>query len=316
VLAGAEQLREECKLREEFVRQRLTRRPTPGELKDLTDFFHAEDADLLCCATCGLLMRREYEQPPAQEYADEHYDRSAIDRQYPRFVEAFRQREHPFRELLPPNAVVLELGSHIGAFLQVAGEWGWQAEGVDPGKDSGDYARSQGFTVHAGTIEESRFPAESFDGVFIWNCFDQIENPESTLTECRRVLKRNGLLTVRTPDGKFYSLCKKLLNTSDRSNDSEQFVLRTMGYNNLLGFPYFYGYSRETLQKLIERYGFSLAGAQPSELLAFPLPEEPGWVKQEETRISSELGFLENSVLADAAGISIGPWVEVWFRAI
>jgi 2-polyprenyl-3-methyl-5-hydroxy-6-metoxy-1,4-benzoquinol methylase len=283
-------------------------------LKDLTDFFHAENADLLACKNCGLLKRAEHENPPAQDYANEEYEREAIERQYPRFVQAFRDREYPFRRLLPEGARVLEIGSHIGAFLHVAGEWGWQAEGVDPGKDSGDFARSKGFTVHACTIEECNFPERQFDGVFIWNCFDQIENPQPTLEVSRRLLKSNGLLTIRTPDGQFYSLCEKLLANPTASNESKQFVIRTMGYNNLLGFPYFYGYSRTTLQQLIEQYRFQFVGAQPSELLAFPLPEEPGWVKQEEKQVSSELRFSEKSVLVDTAGSSVGPWTEAWFR--
>jgi ubiquinone/menaquinone biosynthesis C-methylase UbiE len=108
--------------------------------------------------------------------------------------------------------------------------------------------------------------------VFIWNCFDQIENPQSAFRECRRVLKRHGLLTVRTPDGEFYALCEKLLNAPELTAESEQFVLRTV-------------------------------------------PEEPAWVEQEEKRISTELGFLENSVFVHGGGTSIGPWVEAWFRA-
>jgi 2-polyprenyl-3-methyl-5-hydroxy-6-metoxy-1,4-benzoquinol methylase len=315
VLASAQQLRDECQQRERFVQQRLTREPRPGELKDLTDFFHTEDADLLSCAGCGLLVRAEHERPPAREYAEEEYDANALARQFPRFVRAFRERDQPFRSLLPEGARVLEIGSHIGAFLQVAGEWGWHAEGVDPGKDSGDFARSRGFTVHAGTIEECEFAGEQCDGVFIWNCFDQIENPEPTLRACRRLLRKDGLLAVRTPDGQFYSLCEGLLRNAEVTSDSKEFVLRTMGYNNLLGFPYFYGYSRGTLQRLIEQYGFWFAGAQPSELLAFPLPEEPGWVQREESRVSAELRLLENSVLVDNSGLSIGPWTEAWFRA-
>jgi hypothetical protein len=87
-----------------------------------------------------------------------------------------------------------------------------------------------------------------------------------------------------------------------------------MGYNNLLGFPYFYGYSRATLQRVIESHGFQFGGALPSELLSFPLPENPDWVEQEERDISSELQLLQKSVLRNKSGDSFGPWIEAWFH--
>jgi 2-polyprenyl-3-methyl-5-hydroxy-6-metoxy-1,4-benzoquinol methylase len=305
----------ECKIRERFVRRRLTRPADPDELKDLTDFFHAEKADLLACDRCGLLRRDEHEPPPAQEYSEDAYDSAVMDHQYPQYVEAFRKKDIPYRGLLPPGTRILEVGSHYGAFLQVAAEWGWQAEGVDPGKDTSRFARSKGFNVHVAALDQCSFAAEQFDAVFIWNCFEQIENPRATLSACRRILKKHGLLTVRTPDAHFYQLCHKLLRDEDVLSEAKEFLLGAMGYNNLLGFPYLYGYSRATLCRLIEPYGFQLGGALSSELLTFPLPENPRWVENEEKEISVELRLLANSALTDRSGNSTGPWVEAWFRA-
>jgi len=315
VLANARRLQEECRTRELFVAHRLTRPPQPDESKDLTEFFHTEGADVLACETCGLLARNEHEPPPAQEYSEDEYDPAVMEHQYPRYLEAFRKKENPYRNLLPRGSRVLEIGSHYGAFLQVAGEWGWKAEGVDPGKDTSRFAQSKGFTVHVAALEDCSFPAEHFDGVFIWNCFEQIEDPRPTLVVCRGVLKRNGLLAVRTPDGQFYALCERLLSDAEVRPEAKDFLLRAMGYNNLLGFPYLYGHSRATLRRLIQPYGFEMQGTLSSELLTFPLPENPHWVDREEREISAGLRLLENSVLIDQSGPSIGPWVEAWFRA-
>jgi SAM-dependent methyltransferase len=315
VVADVQRLREECKIRNRFVARRLTRPADANELKDLTDFFHTEQADLLACETCGLLVRDEHEPPPAQQYSEDEYDASVMEHQYPDYVEAFRKKENPYRDLLPRGARVVEVGSHYGAFLKVAAEWGWQAEGVDPGKDTSRFARSKGLTVHVATLETCRFAPAAFDAIFIWNCFEQIDDPKPTLAECRRILKQGGMLTVRTPDGLFYTICEKLLCAPDVKPEAKDFLLRAMGYNNLLGFPYLYGYSRATLERLISPHGFHLGGVLSSELITFPLPENPGWVEQEEREISSELRMLANSVLRDRAGTSTGPWVEAWFRA-
>lgn len=298
------------------MKRRLQGPAGSSELKDLTDFFHTENADILACASCGLLVRNEHEPPPARQYAEEEYDAGVMDRLFPRYVDAFRKKENPYRRLLPEGAYVLEVGSHYGAFLQVAGEWGWRAEGIDPGKDTSRFAASKGFTVHNMAIEETELPEATVSAVFIWNCFEQIEQPQRSLAVCRRALAPGGLLIVRTPNGKFYSLCEQLLQDSSTATAQRDFLLRVMGYNNLLGFPYLYGYSGDTLTHLISTYGFGYEGALNSELLTFPLPENPEWVEREERAINKDVRLLANSVLADGSGNLIGPWIEVWFRAV
>ncbi|MGH9618672.1 MAG: class I SAM-dependent methyltransferase [Bryobacteraceae bacterium] len=79
--------------------------------------------------------------------------------------------------LLGAGARVAEIGSHYGAFLQTAKDWCWRAEGVDIGKDTSRFARWKGFRVHTREIRDCGFDSGSFDGVFIWNCFDQIADP-------------------------------------------------------------------------------------------------------------------------------------------
>src|SRR2546428_3619606 len=90
------------------------------------------------------------------------------------------------------------------------------------------FAVAHGYPTRAEPFEECRFDTNSFDGVFIWNCFEQIADPKRLLNETRRVLQPDGVLVIRTPNADFY-----------RSTDS--FVL--LGHANLLGFPHLYGYT-------------------------------------------------------------------------
>lgn len=314
-LVSAEDLEAECQVREAFVKQRLDRPAHSEELKDLTDFFHNEQADVMACHGCTLLIRRPHEQPSAEEYSEDSYDPALMERLYPRYVEAFRAKERAYRRLLPAGAKVLEVGSHYGAFLQTAAEWGWQAEGVDVGRDTSRFAQSKGFTVHVAALEELPLPNASFDGVFIWNCFEQMDDPHPTLEASRRILKPGGLLVVRTPNGLFYSLCRKLLEDPGLQGGAKEFLLEALGYNNLLGFPYLYGHNRATLERLIGPFDFSFEGFLNSELLTLPLPENPAWVAREERAINAETRMLANSVIAETSGAATGPWIEMWFRA-
>lgn len=315
-IAISQQLEEECRIREDFVKERLNRRAHPEELKDLTDFFHNERADLLECQTCTLLLRQPREAPPAEEYSEDEYDPELMERLYPSYVQAFRAKEKDYRGLLPHGAKVLEVGSHYGAFLQAAAEWGWHAEGVDVGKDTSRFAKSKGFTVHVATLDNLSLPSEAFDGVFIWNCFEQIEKPQSTLSAARRILKPGGLLAVRTPNGLFYSLCRRLLEDPGLYEGAKTFLLDVLGYNNLLGFPYLYGHNRDTLERLIEPFRFRFSRILNSELLTLPLPENVPWVEAEERAINTEMRLLANSIIADTAGTATGPWIEVQFCAV
>ena len=88
-----------------------------------------------------------------------------------------------------------------------------------------------------------------------------------------------------------------------------------MGYNNLLGFPYLYGHSAATLDRLVKPFGFQLEGTLNSELITLPLPENPEWVEREEHRMNAEMRMLSHSVLANHDDVLTGPWIEVWFRS-
>jgi 2-polyprenyl-3-methyl-5-hydroxy-6-metoxy-1,4-benzoquinol methylase len=314
-LVPSSKIDEECRARERFVKERLARPASQDELKDLTDFFHQSAANILTCTKCKLLVRDECEPPPAETYSEDEYDPDVMQHLYPRYLEAFRRKEKPYRALVPRGGRVLEIGSHYGAFLQTAQEWEWRAEGVDIGKDTRRFARSKGFTVHSKEVGECEFGNHSFDAIFIWNCFEQLEDPKPTLAECRRLIKPGGLLTLRTPNGLFYTLCETLLAQPGLQSQAAEFLSEAMGYNNLLGFPYLYGYSAANLEELVKRFGFRPEGMLNSELITLPLPQNPDWVEKEEHAINSEVRMLAESVLADRDGTLTGPWIEVWFRS-
>jgi hypothetical protein len=80
---------------------------------------------------------------------------------------------------------------------------------------------------------------------------------------------------VRTPNGLFYSLCQALLRQASLPA-AAQFLIQVMAYNNLLGFPYQYGHSRGTLERLIEPFCFSCERMLNSELLTPPVAGTAG----------------------------------------
>src|SRR5262249_22810727 len=148
---------------------------------------------------------------------------------YPRYREAFERKRQIYRPLLPPAAEVLEIGSHLGAFLEVAENWGWKPIGLDIGAETGAFAKRQGATIKRAELAEFSPRLRRLDAVFIWNCFEQLEDPQRILAESRQRVAEHGLIVLRVPNGDFY-----------RRSAPRQW--RSLTYNNLLGFPYLNGY--------------------------------------------------------------------------
>jgi hypothetical protein len=71
---------------------------------------------------------------------------------YPRYVRAFEGKCSQYLPELRNNAEILELGSHLGAFLQTAEEWGWRPTGLDIGESTCAFARNRRSFPHAATV--------------------------------------------------------------------------------------------------------------------------------------------------------------------
>jgi SAM-dependent methyltransferase len=308
-----EAIRLETLMRAQFVLDRTEKTPPREQRKDLTDFAHGSSARILECRRCAVLVRDERDIQPTGVYAEDEYDPSVMERLLPRYVAAYRERETPYRALLEPGARVLEIGPHFGAFLQVATEWGWKPAGVDIGKDTAQFVQDHGYTTYNGAIEACSFPDASFEAVFIWNCFEQIPEPGRTLAEAKRVLKRGGVLVIRTPNAQFYRACELFMRKSD-PGEMSNWVIRALGYNNLLAFPYLYGYGSSPVNTLAEQHGFSCESALDSELITLPFPELQDWIVEEAR--ATRAALLDWGELRPYAARSelTGPWMEIIYR--
>jgi hypothetical protein len=294
---SAPQLDREKALRESFVEERLGYHPDSIEAMDLTNFMHNGPGQLLRCHHCGLLWRDE--RSPAR-YESDVYDPTLMKHLYPRYLRAFEEKRARYETLLPSGAEVLELGSHTGAFLEAAENWGWRPTGLDIGRSTSMFARRQGGSVKQTALEEYSPPSRRLQAIFIWNCFEQLQDPATTLTRSHQLLHRNGLLIIRVPNADFYRRLRRQLDGKESSRP-----LNLLGYNNLLGFPYLHGYGLTALQNIVRAHGFEPVEADASSLLTPPYPHMSRRIREEwqQTRRSGEAS-VGNS----------GPWIELVCR--
>ena len=298
--ASAAEICREFLAQRDFVLSRFLSSPAPEELKDLTDFMHDAPSPLVRCAVCGLLARAEPDLEDADSYEEDPNDPGVMAQVYPRYVQAFRNKEAAYRGLLRPRADVVELGPHLGGFLQAAEEWDWRPTGVDVGVDTSEFAHRQGLKVIRGTLDDSGLRGTSQDAVFVWNCFEQLPDPMETLMGIRKVLKPGGLLIARVPNAAFYSAFRGRARMA-------------LAYNNLLGFPYLYGYSIETLNRLMARAGFEYLEGYNSELVTTPFADLTRAVEKEQREVSRAVAQWSSRTSRRLVTLT-APWIEGVYR--
>jgi SAM-dependent methyltransferase len=297
---SAAAVQREIRERDDFVYSRLRRRASPAELKDLTDFMHGAATPLVTCSTCSLLLRNEPQVEAADSYEEDPNDPDLMAHVYRRYVDFFRKKKDAMADRLPPGASVLEIGPHLGGFLQAAEEWNWSPIGLDIGKDTSEFTRRLGLTVRRERIEDTRVPASSADAIFIWNCFEQLAEPAPALEAAYRLLRPFGLLVLRIPNAAFYL---------EHRGSHEDWL----AWNNLLGFPYLYGYTDRTLNRIAAEHGFEPVRGFNSELLTMPFPDLASAVAAEQ-KSTSEAVARHSSRTTSERGKFTGPWIEVIYR--
>jgi SAM-dependent methyltransferase len=197
----------------------------------------------------------------------------------------------------------LEVGSYTGAFLDAARRAGWWFEGLDVNEPANEFARSLGFSVTSGELSSFR-TSQPFDAVAIWNCFDQLPDPRSAARAARGLLKPNGVVAIRVPNGAFYAAVRRRLD-----GVAAPVARALLAHNNLLGFPYRHGFTVRSLGLLLEDTGFDVVRTHGDALV--PIADEwtRGWAAAEERMVKAAIKALATF---DTDG---APWFEVYARA-
>lgn len=99
-----------------------------------------------------------------------------------------------------PKGRLLEVGCGSGTMLECMADSGWQAEGVDFDLAAVANSRRKGLKVHAGFLEDLRYPENCLDAITMSHLIEHVPDPLELLKECRRILKPGGRLVLVTPN--------------------------------------------------------------------------------------------------------------------
>ena len=231
---------------------------------------HEGPLGIVRCGRCRLV----YVSPrPAEPQAHYHGDRQAVLRKYGAILRGERghnrdpnyEQELAVLRRLKPQGRLLDVGTHCGFFLRKARGMGWALVGVEPSPIGAELAREfYGLDVRNALLQEAGFPDGSFDLVTMVDVFEHVGEPLQVLAEVRRVLRDDGLLFIKVPNGRYnlfkYRLFRRLLGLRDvEIFDAKEHVAH---------------YTIETLRATLAAGGFRIR-------LAFvPLPIQDGaWWK-------------------------------------
>ena len=309
LVCGADEVRRQFEYARRFHRRRLRiigRRRARQALADRGNYTHDYATDIVACAACGLLFRdaRPAAEAAAAEYAGDRYGAERLNALFESQLELFRKRIGTLANALAgtERPLVVEVGSFVGGFLTAAREVGWTALGIDPGEEVAAFCGARGLDVRRTIPEEASIGRGVADCVAIWNTFDQLPDPRPTLSAAKRWLKRDGVLVVRVPSGSCFRAALPHLGGPWRAP-----LHTALAWNNLLGFPYLYGYSVATLDRLLGDFGFARLAVRPDTLVRLSDAATAAWAVWEE-RIVKALWRLAWRDDADLA-----PWFDAYY---
>lgn len=200
--------------------------------------------DIVTCNNCGLTyVNPRLTQDSLNSLYSDKYFKYYVDET----SSAHLKRQETFKieikelESLVSGGNILDVGCGGGFFLSSLGKK-WKKHGTEINPSAVRYGRNKfKLDIRLGQLKEVKFPSESFDVVKIRNAIEHLSNPFSELKEIHRILRKNGLISITTPN--IGSLCGRLYREKFRVVDPVHHL---------------YYFSKNTLVKMLEKTGFRI----------------------------------------------------------
>lgn len=307
-MADEESVRAEREILWEYHLARSRAGVPPDRLYDRTIFSEPPAFRLVQCVACRSVYRNPAERSTAlqEAYRAPEIDSVTLGRILESQRRLYRHQLRALRHLAGPSPRGLEVGSYAGAFLSAARDAGMTFEGLDVNDDAVSYVQRLGFRATAGALET--FTAhQPFDVIAIWNTFDQLPSPRAALHAALRILRPGGVVAIRVPNGDYYARHRLKVFGNDRLARSWNIAL--LALNNLLSFPYRWGFSYRGLTQLLAETGFSVVHARGDVL--------PSLADEYTRRLSAAKELALKAALRRVIGARphAAPWMEVYARS-
>lgn len=174
--------------------------------------YHLNDCDVLECNNCELIFINLTGSDGAIKdlYSSEYF--STRDKYNPDILDAHgdgfgTEVTSEFTkgletiENIRKRGRLLDVGCGTGIFLNIARKRGWEVSGIDVSDYAAQIAKERfGIQVDLRPLTEIKFPSEYFDVITLWDSIEHFSHPSLYLREINRILKRDGILVLNTPN--------------------------------------------------------------------------------------------------------------------
>lgn len=163
---------------------------------------------LVRCKYCGLMRTNPR---PTQETISYYYPDSygpylgskvSVDAKpilWKRFLRRLIKLNDIIIPLIKPGRM-LEIGCSAGSFLHRMSEQGWSVEGIELSHKAATEARSLGYNVHVGVVEDAPEPKILYDIVVGWMVVEHLHDPVAVLKKLNSWTKPEGWLAISVPN--------------------------------------------------------------------------------------------------------------------
>jgi len=152
------------------------------------------------CRSCGIVYMNP--RPHHLAVQDAYGDVEDV-----RYVEEEEGRVATFSDSLAhvrrfaPSGRLLDVGCHVGTFIELAQDAGFEVAGVEPSRWAAKRAEARvDGPVHVGVVEDAPLPEGAYDVVTMWDVIEHLPDPASTLRAVHSALRPGGVFAVTTMD--------------------------------------------------------------------------------------------------------------------
>lgn len=236
-----------------------------GSDKSTTLYTERGHLGVVKCSSCDFI----YTSPRAKDAENNYFGDASVYFSEARLIFSGKKRHHRDRnyeyelrmiQKHKPKGSLLDIGTNMGFFLRKAREFGYQVQGVEPSPSLSKIATEQfGLPIKNSFFEKADFPKESFDVLTMIDVFEHVTNPVELLSNAYPVLKKDGILCIKVPNGNYNVLKLKLARMLKKESAHDIFN----------SYEHVGHYTPQTMKRVLDKAGFRI------KELMIPLPIHP-----------------------------------------
>ena len=208
-----------------------------------TPLFEKNGEPCVRCQDCSLML---INPRPLYDHVIETYDDDYSDfyiNKQDKKIARFNRWARTVQNLGVSTGRWLDIGCSAGFVVKVAQDLGYDAYGVDVESHGIEFARNTlGLeNVSQGMLEDQNYPADFFDVISIYDVIEHVPNLNKFVAEMARILKKGGIIDIRTPDEGHWRVPKKRID-----------------WNAVIPSEHLYYFNSKTLIMLLHKHGLKM----------------------------------------------------------